>query len=1020
MNSATENPTCPSCGATIPANAPQGICPKCLMAAAVAMDTGPTGGKRPEPPSLERLAAAFPQLEVIEFIGQGGMGAVYKARQKALDRVVALKVLPPGIGGDPSFAERFTREAKALAKLLHPNIVALFEFGQADGIYYLLMEYVDGVSLGQLLRSSRVSAREALAIVPQICDALQYAHDQGIVHRDIKPENILLDRRGRVKVADFGLAKLVEANAPLTPTLSPSDGERVVGRPGEGESPFLTDAGKIMGTPNYMAPEQVEHPGEVDHRADIYALGVVFYQMLTGELPGKRMEPPSRKVQIDVRLDEVVMRALEKNPELRYQHVSEVKTIVETIVGDTGTSPAEPSLASAPARGRDYRTRQVLLGLPLVHVAWGIDPATGRPRVAKGILAVGPVAVGVVAVGFSAWGLCPCGLLSCGFWTTGLFAVGFWAVGLAAAGYQAVGLLALAFWHAVGLVAVGPTPVGLERIVVDKGMVGILFALAIGVAWLMDRLASVIGSASAALATIVAKPRQDWWTWWLFQSPDAGRICAHLTKEERKHLLVLLLLYSVWVMVTIFGIPALNGHMRDAGPGGWLVTAVWAGLFIASLPLIDRMMRHFFCSTDWARKQGITPDKLRLFSFSATPSGARGSALLVLVVLLLTLLVVEFLGGVSGSISVNKAAMPNQVQKRHSDRAALTAQNPSAPLAHVVHANTNNAGFGPMTECTVNFSEPEQDLFLSFETGSLMKEPGGRLNTPEPEKLHVADEVLTWAGSSGADLLIRFCVARLPRNGPFAKPQLILRSLDMAMISTNTRAWDTLSARDIATAVRSARPPSPWSGLFWGTPSEQAFLFRTRQGNAGILLVTGFTDKPRSVKLFYKLVQPESAEVSARQASVIHRNTNTAGSALPPQAVIVRVFTSADRPISGELAITEDNAWLVDCKKAQTIRLFEVENPGVDQCVLTYRAKLKKENLSEKAYLEMWCRFPGKGQFFSRGLDHAVTGSNGWASCQTPFFLKKGEKPDFIKLNLVVEGQGKVFIKDIELTAAPN
>jgi serine/threonine protein kinase len=334
MNSVTEHRTCPNCGAAIPANAPQGFCPKCLMAAAaVSTEAGQTGGKRPEPPSLERLAAAFPQLEVIEFIGQGGMGAVYKARQKQLDRIVALKVLPPGIGGDPSFAERFTREAKALAKLLHPSIVALFEFGQADGIYYLLMEYVDGVSLGQLLRASRVSAREALAIVPQICDALQYAHDQGIVHRDIKPENILLDRRGRVKVADFGLAKLVAAGvggagSPLPAAASQTDdGAHGVTRPPDA----LTDAGKVMGTPAYMAPEQREHPAEVDHRADIYALGVVFYQMLTGELPGKRMEPPSRKVQIDVRLDEVVMRALEKDSGRRYSQARVLKTQVETI-----------------------------------------------------------------------------------------------------------------------------------------------------------------------------------------------------------------------------------------------------------------------------------------------------------------------------------------------------------------------------------------------------------------------------------------------------------------------------------------------------------------------------------------------------------------------------------------------------------------------------------------------------------------------------------------------------------------
>jgi hypothetical protein len=425
-----------------------------MAVAAVSTEAGETGRQRAEPPSLERLAAAFPQLEVIEFIGQGGMGAVYKACQKQLDRIVALKVLPPGIGGAPSFAERFTREAKALAKLLHPNIVALFEFGQAGGIYYLLMEFVDGVSLGQLLRASRVSAREALAIVPQICDALQYAHDQGIVHRDIKPENILLDRRGRVKVADFGLAKLVEP-ASLTPSLSPPDGERVAAKPGEGKAAVLTGAGKIMGTPNYMAPEQVEHPGEVDHRADIYALGVVFYQMLTGELPGKRMEPPSRKVQIDVRLDEVVMRALEKKPELRYQQVSEVKTMVETIVGMPAPAQgcdhrSKATFFDCTKQGVDYRSKATLFGLPLLHVTSGVDPQTGRARVAKGIIAIGGVAQGAIAFGGVAMG---------GFAFGGL-AIGVFAFGGCALGLVAFGGLAMALIAAIGGGAIAPIAIG--------------------------------------------------------------------------------------------------------------------------------------------------------------------------------------------------------------------------------------------------------------------------------------------------------------------------------------------------------------------------------------------------------------------------------------------------------------------------------------------------------------------------------------------------------------------------------
>ncbi|MGA2496165.1 MAG: protein kinase [Tepidisphaeraceae bacterium] len=357
--------TCPHCGKTIAeSEAIQGLCPECLLKAGFVTGASIDDLRRPPyvPPTPEELARYFPQLEILEPLGHGGMGAVYKARQKQLDRLVAVKILPPHISADPSFAERFAREAKALAKLNHPNVVTLYEFGQADGLFYFLMEYVDGVNLRQLLDAGRLSPREALAIVPQICDALQYAHDQGIVHRDIKPENILMDRRGRVKVADFGLAKLAAGG----PADSPSETLHL-------DADGVTDAGKVMGTPQYMAPEQIEHPSDVDHRADIYSLGVVFYQMLTGELPKGDFAPPSRKVVIDVRLDEVVLRAMEKRPELRYQQVGEVKTQIETIA-------ATPPSAGARATRPPHFSRAAIVGV--VWAAFFL-PYVGKLAMAK-------------------------------------------------------------------------------------------------------------------------------------------------------------------------------------------------------------------------------------------------------------------------------------------------------------------------------------------------------------------------------------------------------------------------------------------------------------------------------------------------------------------------------------------------------------------------------------------------------------------------------------------------------------
>ena len=343
---------CPRCGRALASETAHGLCPACLLQQASASESGAPNPSAFTPPSVAELAPLFPQLEILELLGRGGMGAVYKARQPGLDRFVALKILPATTRSDPTFAERFQREARALAALNHPHIVAVYDFGQLPTLSYFIMEYVDGVNLRQLERTARLSPREALAIVPQVCEALQFAHDRGIVHRDIKPENILVDKQGRVKIADFGLAKLLRAE------------------PG---GFALTETRHAVGTPQYMAPEQVEKPQSVDHRADIYSLGVVFYEMLTGELPLGRFPVPSQRVQVDVRLDEVVLKALEKEPDRRYQQASAFKTNVETFATAPGQpTPALPTPVTPPPPTALQQPRAKFSRLAIAGAVWAV------------------------------------------------------------------------------------------------------------------------------------------------------------------------------------------------------------------------------------------------------------------------------------------------------------------------------------------------------------------------------------------------------------------------------------------------------------------------------------------------------------------------------------------------------------------------------------------------------------------------------------------------------------------------
>lgn len=299
--------TCPACKSAIPDDARTlGLCPSCLLKSAL----GGAGGRiaEMEPPAEEELADLLPGFDQFELLGQGGMGIVFQARQKSLDRAVAVKLFGREAARDPSFAERFASEARILASLSHPHIVTAYEFGQSPRFCFLVMEYVPGQSLRERLATGPLPRREALEIARQVCAALEYAHASGIIHRDIKPENILLAATPQgsqeplpfVKVADFGLARLI--------TRGPSE-------------LTMTVAGGVLGTPDYMAPEQRRGGAVIDGRVDIYAIGVLLYEMLTGQLPIGHFAPPTP----DARLNRIVLRCLETDPARRFASVGELR-----------------------------------------------------------------------------------------------------------------------------------------------------------------------------------------------------------------------------------------------------------------------------------------------------------------------------------------------------------------------------------------------------------------------------------------------------------------------------------------------------------------------------------------------------------------------------------------------------------------------------------------------------------------------------------------------------------------------
>jgi serine/threonine protein kinase len=314
----------------------------------LALMDGVLGGRASdwEPPAPESLETCFPGYSGFYFLDRGGMGAVYAANQASLGRRVAFKILPPELLDDEGFSERFKLEAHLLARLQHPHIVAVYDFGVTmEGHHYIVMEYVEGVSLQEILRRDKITTAKALTITAQVCEALHYAHERGVIHRDIKPSNILIDERGLVRVADFGLAKLSSEE--------------------ENNAAKNHRTRAFVGTLGYAAPEMQMKGVLLDRRSDIFSLGVTLYEMLTGMLPMGVFDPPSKKAGTPAHVDKIVRRALMQKPEERYETAQQMRDAIAASLLRMGTPLVQRAIISKPITSM---VTCVIVGMGLIYL----------------------------------------------------------------------------------------------------------------------------------------------------------------------------------------------------------------------------------------------------------------------------------------------------------------------------------------------------------------------------------------------------------------------------------------------------------------------------------------------------------------------------------------------------------------------------------------------------------------------------------------------------------------------------
>jgi eukaryotic-like serine/threonine-protein kinase len=372
--------TCPECGAALPARAPLGLCPKCIFSRATANGLGDWLAEERAPPlDTQYKETAAPRVlgdyELLELIGHGAVGIVYKARQVSLDRIVAVKLLASSAQASPEVVHRFRTEAVAAGSLQHPNIVAVHEGGLTEGQHYLVMDYVAGPTLTDIVRQGPLSAGRAAVLVRTIAEAVHFAHERGILHRDLKPSNVLLDAEDQPRVTDFGLAK------------------RLAGSQRSTLNPQLTLTGQVIGSPGFMPPEQASgQRGQIGRRSDVYGLGAILYFLVTGRAPfaggavadvlhqvvtEEPLAPRLLNPATPADLQTICLKCLEKEPERRYPTAQALAEELGRFLRDEPIR-ARPLGRLSKAR-RWCRRKPVLASLGATAVALFLVIAVGSP-----------------------------------------------------------------------------------------------------------------------------------------------------------------------------------------------------------------------------------------------------------------------------------------------------------------------------------------------------------------------------------------------------------------------------------------------------------------------------------------------------------------------------------------------------------------------------------------------------------------------------------------------------------------